>query len=119
MISLRKWANMRSLHGLSAADSLPRYPFANWNVIPLNPAISAEYIFGVGKSVKDATSERDLHRQPDAVSVPLLLGQNFGDHFGYRMNVGVEQDVSRDSGREFDISQTHANSQVVPLPACC
>jgi len=34
-----------------------RYAFANWNVIPLNPAISAEYIFGVGKSVKDATSD--------------------------------------------------------------
>jgi hypothetical protein len=85
-----------------------RYAFANWNVIPLNPAISAEYIFGTGKSVKDATSDRDLHRQPNAVAVRLLLGQNFGDHFGYGMNVGVEQDVSHDSGREFDISQSVA-----------
>ena len=85
-----------------------RYAFANWNVIPLNPAISAEYIFGVGKSVKDATSDRDLRRQQNAVAVRLLLGQNFGDHFGYGMNVGVEQDVSHDSGREFDISQSVA-----------
>ena len=85
-----------------------RYAFANWNAIPLNPAISAEYIFGVGKSVKDATSARDLHRQPDAVAIRLLLGQNFGDHFGYGMNAGVEQDVSHDSGREFDLSQSVA-----------
>ena len=94
-------------HETSVAAEV-RYAFANWNVIPLNPAISAEYIFGVGKSVKDATSERDLRRQPNAVAVRLLLGQNFGDHFGYGMNVGVEQDVSRDSGREFDISQSVA-----------
>ena len=47
-----------------------RYACANWNAIPLNPAISAEYIFGVGKSVKDATSDRDLHRQP----TPWLFG---------------------------------------------
>ena len=85
-----------------------RYAFANWNVIPLNPAISAEYIFGTGKSVKDATSDRDLRRQANAVAIRLLLGQNFGDHFGYGMNVGVEQYVSHDSGREFDISQSVA-----------
>src|SRR5437660_6768891 len=85
-----------------------RYAFANWNAIPLNPAISAEYIFGVGKSVKDTESDKDLRRQPNAVAVRLLLGQNFGDHFGYGLNVGLQQDVSRDSGREFEISQSVA-----------
>src|SRR5207245_1752092 len=85
-----------------------RYAFANWNAIPLNPAISAEYIFGVGKSVKDTRSDKDLRRQPNAVAVRLLLGQNFGDHFGYGLNVGLQQDVSRDSGREFEISQSVA-----------
>jgi len=85
-----------------------RYAFANWNAIPLNPAISAEYIFGVGKSVKDATSDKDLPRQPNAVAFRLLLGQNFGDHFGYGLNAGLEQDVSRDSGREFEVSQSVA-----------
>ncbi len=83
-----------------------RYAFANWNVIPLNPAISAEYIFGVGMSVEDGTSEKDFRRQPNAVAVRLLLGQNFGDHFGYGANIGLQQDVSHDSGREFEISQT-------------
>jgi hypothetical protein len=85
-----------------------RYAFANWNAIPLNPAISAEYIFGVGKSVKDTGSDKDLRRQPNAVAVRLLLGQNFADHFGYGLNVGLQQDVSRDSGREFEISQSVA-----------
>jgi hypothetical protein len=85
-----------------------RYAFANWNAIPLNPTISAEYIFGVGKSVKDVTSDIRLRRQPNAVAVRLLLGQNFGDHFGYGLNLGLQQDVSRDSGREFEISQSIA-----------
>ena len=85
-----------------------RYAFASWNAIPLNPAISAEYIFGTGRSVKDVTSERDLRRQPNAVAVRLLLGQNFGDHFGYGLNVGLKQDVAHDSGREIEISQSVA-----------
>jgi hypothetical protein len=85
-----------------------RYAFAKWNAIPLNPAISAEYIFGVGKSVKDATSDNAFRRQPNAVALRLLLGQNFGDHFGYGLNLGLQQDVSHDSGREFEISQSVA-----------
>jgi hypothetical protein len=85
-----------------------RYAFANWNAIPLNPAISAEYIFGVGKSVKGATSDNAFRRQPNAVALRLLLGQNFGDHFGYGLNLGLQQDVSHDSGREFEISQSVA-----------
>jgi hypothetical protein len=46
-----------------------RYAFASWNAIPLNPAISGEYIFGFGKSVKFATDDsrrKKLRRQPDA-----------------------------------------------------
>jgi hypothetical protein len=85
-----------------------RYAFAKWNAIPLNPAISAEYIFGVDKSVKDATSDNALRRQPNAFAVRLLLGQNFGDHFGYGLNLGLQQDVSHDSGRELEISQSVA-----------
>jgi hypothetical protein len=42
------------------------------------------------------------------VAFRLLLGQNFGDHFGYGLNAGLEQDVSRDSGREFEVSQSVA-----------
>jgi hypothetical protein len=85
-----------------------RYALANWNAISLNPAISAEYIFGSGKSVKNASSDKELRRQPNAVAVRLLLGQDFAEHFGYGCNIGLRQDVSRDSGREFEISQSVA-----------
>ena len=83
----------------TAATFEARYAFANWNALLLNPAISLEYIFGVGKSVKT------LHRQPNALAVRLLLGQNFGDHFGYGLNFALQQDVSHDNGREFEMTQ--------------
>src|SRR5205085_2802333 len=47
----------------TAATFEARYAFASWNALLLNPAISLEYIFGVGKSVKT------LHRQPNALAV--------------------------------------------------
>ena len=80
-----------------------RYAFANWNALPLNPAISTEYIIGLGKSARLADSKR-APRQPDAFAARLLLGQNFGGHIAYGANLGVEQDVSR-GGRNFDCSQ--------------
>lgn len=83
----------------TAATFEARYAFANWKAIPLNPAISLEYIFGASKSVKT------LRRQPNALAVRLLLGQNFGDHLGYGLNFALQQDVSHDSGREFAITQ--------------
>lgn len=85
-----------------------RYAFANWNVIPLNPAISAEYIFGIGDTAKDSPKEAETHRRPDSVSVRLLLGQNFKENIGYGLNLGLEQDVFRGSGRTFEMSQSAA-----------
>jgi hypothetical protein len=85
-----------------------RYAFANWNAVPLNPAISVEYIFGFGKSVKFETGDsrrQNLHRQPDAVAVRLSFGQDFAGHFGYGLNLAIEQDVSRDRGRQFELAQ--------------
>jgi hypothetical protein len=87
-----------------------RYAFANWNAISLNPAISAEYIFGTGKSVRFANDESHRHsdrlnRQPDAVALRLLLAQNFGDHVGYGCDFAIKQNVGHDSGREFEIRQ--------------
>lgn len=89
----------------TSASVEARYAFANWNVIPLNPALSAEYTFGLGQSVRDTSPPGKLHRQRDAVAVRLLLGQNFGDHLGYGINVGVKQDVSR-SARQFEVNQS-------------
>lgn len=80
-----------------------RYAFANWNALPFNPTVSAEYILGFGKSAK-LSDGRFIPRQPDAIALRLLLGQNFGDHVAYGANFALEQDVSR-GGRNFDFSQ--------------
>lgn len=76
-----------------------RYTFANWNAIPLNPITSLEYIFGFGTSVKTSS------RQSDASAARLLLGQNFGEHFGYSLNLSLQQAVSHGDEREFEIAQ--------------
>jgi hypothetical protein len=85
-----------------------RYALANWNAIALNPAISVEYIFGVGKSVQTARENgRKLRKQPNAVALRLLLGQAlFDNRVGYGLNISLQQDVTRDSGREFQLSQS-------------
>lgn len=91
-------------HETSAAVEA-RYAFANWNAIPLNPSLSAEYTFGVGESVQETSRAGALHRQHDAMAVRLLLGQNFGDHLGYGLNVGLQQELSR-SARELEVNQS-------------
>jgi hypothetical protein len=89
-----------------------RYAFGNWNNLPLNPALSAEYVFGFGKSATRSTTKSHgrgvvFSRQPDAFAVRLLLGQNFGQQVGYGLNLALQQDVA-DSGREFQLSQSVA-----------
>jgi hypothetical protein len=81
-----------------------RYAFADWNKVPLNPAISLEYVLGFSRSAK-LVSRKGLEVAPNAVALRLLLGQNFGDHFGYGVNFSVQRDVSRDNGAEFEIAQ--------------
>jgi hypothetical protein len=88
-----------------------RYALANWNAIPLNPAISVEYLFGVGKSAPSARAnghhKRKLEEQSDAVALRLLFGQAFADNrIGYGLNLSMQQDVTHDSGRTFQISQS-------------
>ena len=89
-----------------------RYAIANWNKIPLNPAISVEYIFGLGKSARSARVQSGQRKQgpreqPDAVALRLLLGQAFADNrIGYGLNVSMQQDVTHDSGRSFVVSQS-------------
>lgn len=89
-----------------------RYAIANWNRIPLNPAISVEYLFGLGRSARSARPQSGrrqakLREQPDAVALRLLCGQAFADNrVGYGLNVSMQQDVTHDSGRVFEISQS-------------
>ena len=88
-----------------------RYALANWNAVPFNPAVSVEYVFGIGKSTASARAGssgrgQKLREQPDAVALRLLLGQAFANNkIGYGLNLSMQQDVTHDSGRSFQISQ--------------
>ncbi|MEY2492661.1 MAG: hypothetical protein QOH24_1612 [Verrucomicrobiota bacterium] len=100
-----------------------RYAFADWNKIPLNPTIFAEWKFGVGHILHDEGPPEPLakgeaeeflnerHPLPDAYEVRLLLSQDFGERVEWAFNAFFEQEVGGDRGREYGFSQ----SAVIPL----
>jgi hypothetical protein len=62
-----------------------RYAFANWNKLPLNPAISAEYHFGLS------------NRLPDSGELALLISHDFPHLIEWAMNIFVDREFG---GRE-------------------
>ncbi|MBA3834141.1 MAG: hypothetical protein H0X34_20070 [Chthoniobacterales bacterium] len=99
-----------------------RYAFADWDKIPLNPTIFAEYKFGIGDILHDegppapagkgdAQAFLNEHNPlPDAVEVRLLLAETFGE-FEWALNGFFEQETSGDRGREYGFAQ----SALVPI----
>ena len=109
-----------------------RYALADWNKIPLNPTLFAEYKFGTGRILheerpSDEMSEEELARRvlngedmgggegdegedkphmPDAYEFRLLLSQDFGERVEWAMNLFFEQEVSGDRGREWGFAQS-------------
>ena len=95
-----------------------RYAFADWNVIPLNPTVFAEYKFGVGHILHDegppeemppGEAEEFLNENkplPDAFEVRLLLAQDFNEHVEWAANIFFEQEIGGDRGREFGFAQS-------------
>jgi len=57
-----------------------RYAFANWDKLPLNPAISTEYRFGFA------------HETPDSGEVALLISHDFPRLIEWAMNIFVDQE---------------------------
>jgi hypothetical protein len=76
-----------------------RYALANWNKLPLNPTISAEYRIGVSN-----TSE-------DAGELALLISQDFPHLIEWAMNIFVDREFG---GRE-STSAGFAQSIEVPV----
>jgi hypothetical protein len=63
-----------------------RYALADWNKIPLNPTVSAEYWFGLDNML------------PDSGDLALLLSHDFPHLIEWAMNIFVEREfASRDS----------------------
>src|SRR6266852_1702148 len=76
-----------------------RYALANWNKLPLNPAISAEYRFGLSNAL------------PDSGEIALLISHDFPHLIEWAMNIFVDRDFS---GKE-STSAGFAQSIEVPV----
>jgi hypothetical protein len=94
-----------------------RYAFADWNKIPLNPTIFAEYKFGGGRILHDEGPPTPGHKfgpggfdtsneTPDAYELRLLLSQDFFDRVEWALNGFFEQELEGDRGREWGIAQS-------------
>ena len=102
-----------------------RWALADWNKIPLNPTIFAEYKFGVGtirhEEVQppmgvggEEEEEGGPPKVPDAYEVRLLLAQDFGEHVEWAMNWFFEKENTGDRGREWGFSQAVMTPILLP-----
>jgi hypothetical protein len=76
-----------------------RYALANWNKVPLNPAISAEYRFGLSKGL------------PDSGELALLISHDFPHEIEWAMNIFVD----REFGGKESTNAGFAQSIEVPV----
>src|SRR5215475_866949 len=76
-----------------------RYALANWNKLPLNPTISAEYRFGFSDTLEDSGE------------LALLMSHDFPNLIEWAMNVFVDREFD---GRE-STSAGFAQSVEVPV----
>jgi hypothetical protein len=95
-----------------------RWALADWNKIPLNPTLFAEYKLGVGtirheevppprggEEEEEEEEEGGPPKVPDAYEFRLLLAQDFGEHVEWAMNWFFEKENTGDRGREWGFSQ--------------
>lgn len=103
-----------------------RYAIADWDKIPLNPTLFAEFRKGIGFILHDegapmrtvkgddggaadaAASRRHI---PDVLEIRLLLAEEFHKDIEWALNFFFEQEVGGDRGREWGFAQ----SAVVPV----
>lgn len=103
-----------------------RYAFADWNKIPLNPTLFAEYKFGTGPIRREETAsglppggtgggeEGGPPQRPDAYEIRLLLAQDFSHRLEWAMNWFIEQETSLDEGREWGFAQSAVTPILLP-----
>jgi hypothetical protein len=94
-----------------------RYALADWDKIPLNPTIFAEYKTGIGNIFHDEGAPTPAHKFgpggfdksmeiPDAYELRLLLSEDFFDRIEWALNTFFEQETAGDRGREWGIAQS-------------
>src|ERR1044072_860111 len=104
-----------------------RWALADWNKIPLNPTIFAEYKFGVGTirheevpppagagGEEEEEEEGGPPKVPDAYEIRLLLAQEFFGRVEWAMNWFFEKENTGDRGREWGFSQAAMTPILLP-----
>ncbi|MBV9010116.1 MAG: hypothetical protein JO354_13280 [Verrucomicrobia bacterium] len=102
-----------------------RYAFADWDKIPLNPTVFAEYRIGIGHILHDEGAPTPGNKfgpegfdqseyQPDAVETRLLLSEEFFGRIECALNTFFEQETSGDRGREWGLAQSIVTPLVFP-----
>jgi hypothetical protein len=104
-----------------------RWALADWNKIPLNPTLFAEYKFGVGTirheevppppgggGEEEEEEEGGPPKVPDAYEVRLLLAQDFFERVEWAMNWFFEKENTGDRGREWGFSQAAMMPVLLP-----
>ena len=109
--------------GVQTVSLEARWALADWNKIPLNPTIFAEYKFGVGTIRHEEVppppggggeEESGPPKVPDAYEVRLLLAQEFFEHVEWAMNWFFEKENTGDRGREWGFSQAAMMPVLLP-----
>src|SRR5580704_14531506 len=94
-----------------------RHAFADWDVIPLNPTVFAEYKIGIGDVLHDEGAPTPGKKFgpngfdksnpiPDGYEVRLLLSEEFFHRIDWALNGFFEQEIEGDRGREWGIAQS-------------
>lgn len=103
-----------------------RYAFADWDKIPLNPTIFAEYKFGIGNILHDEGPPaplgpgeaeaflRERNSLPDAYEIRLLLSEEFCGRYEWALNGFFEQEITGDRGREYGFAQSISTPVLLP-----
>src|SRR5438270_11640425 len=108
--------------GVQTVSLEARWALADWNKIPLNPTIFAEYKFGVGTIRHEEVppppgggeEEGGPPKLPDAYEVRLLLAQDFFERVEWAMNWFFEKENTGDRGREWGFSQAAMTPVLFP-----
>src|SRR5437762_4575912 len=109
--------------GVQTVSLEARWALADWNKIPLNPTIFAEYKFGVGTIRHEEVppppgggeeEESGPPKVPDAYEVRLLLAQDFFERVEWAMNWFFEKENTGDRGREWGFSQAVMTPILLP-----
>ena len=106
-----------------------RHAFADWDVIPLNPTVFAEYKIGIGNVLHDEGAPTPGKKFgpggfdksdpiPDGYELRLLLSEEFFHRIEWALNLFLENEIEGDRGREWGIAQSVVTPiHLFPAPA--